>query len=304
MGPVERTDHVRGLALTCLVLAVAGLCSLVTVTPRHRTRLVSEADRASLTAGIEIGGASGDPSLPPPTVPLFSAAPAPAVAKPTSTTSLISSNGPGGATATEAVHPAVGTFTYNVDGTEGTTGFGTRKLPTTMTLAIQRGGDGFAVDLALGADHKEHEVWSASADLIGLRGENITAVFGPVTRSMAATYDASVGRLSLPLKASTSRAGASAARDASGAALRTEDWTVTDVNAQTVTIGGASVSAWEVTVTRTSRSGATEPLTETRKAWFDPTHGLWLKWQTQLHTDRGVSSYDLNYTATLAKLPN
>lgn len=305
METVDRTDHVRALALTCLVLAIAGMCSLVTVSPRHHTRVDARANRASLDAGIEIGGASGDPSVPPPTVPLFSAAPAPAVPKPTSTTSANAATIDDRGAANDAVHPAVGTFAYNVDGTEQATGFGTRKLPTAMTVAIKHdGASGFIADFALGPNHTEHEVWSASAELIGLRSETITAVFGPVTRSMVGTYDATVGRMVLPLKSSASRAGVSVAHDANGAVARTEDWTVTDVSAQPVTVGGTSVSAWQVTLLRTSRSGAAEPLNETRKAWFDPAHGVWVKWQTQLHTERGVSAYDLAYTATLTKLPN
>jgi hypothetical protein len=294
-------DRIRGLGLTCAVLAVAGLVSLATMPQRETTRAAHRA--GTLLAGVEVGGASGSPDAEPLPLPLFPTTTSTRPGK--GSTSSVLGAVAASATSTRGIEPAFGSFRYGVQGTEALTGFGTRKLPTTMTLTVARGStaNDVVIDAAIGADHTEHEALSTRSDLIGLQSATITAVFGPVTRTTAGTYDGPVGRVALPAAASATRSGASVVKDADGTTLRTEDWKVTDVASQSMTVGGAVATVWEVTLTRTSRPGATEALTETRRAWFDPARRLFLKWETHLHTERGVQAYDLDYTATITALP-
>jgi hypothetical protein len=282
-----------------VVLALAGLVSLANIPRHHGTQADRTRRSGTLLAGEDLTGASGNAEVGPPPLPLFPTTSSTRPSK-TAATSAIAAAAVSATTA-GSVTPVFGTYAYDVTGTEALTGFGSRTLPSTMTLTIKRGaaaGD-MAVDLSLGANHTEHEVVAAGAELIALRASTITAVFGPVTRNVAATYDVPVGRAVLPLAAASSRTGASVAHDAAGTTLRTEDWKVTDVASQTMTVGGAATTVWEVTLSRTSRAGASEPLKETRRAWFDPARGIWVKWETHLHDERGVSSYELDYTATL-----
>jgi len=285
-----------------VVLAVAGLLSLPAVHRTHRGLIPTRTGQL-IAGGTESGGASGDaqPSAPDPPLPLF---PSTSTTRPgrSTTTDLPLADDASVSSASGPMRPAAGTFTYAVDGSEATTGIGSRKLPGAMTMTVRGGPDQLTVDLAFGANHTEHEVLTVGADLIGMRSSTITATFGPVTRTIAGNNDDPIGRLALPLSPSRARSGTSQVRDTDGNVLRTEDWKVVDAGSETVTVGGTSTTAWVITLDRKSRPDASESVTETRKAWFDATRRVWVKWQTEFHSQKGVTAYDLNYTATLGHL--
>jgi hypothetical protein len=300
-GSSAEPEQLRGLALTCVALMVLSVLALVSVDGRERA---TPRRTGLLTAGGDFDYSGPGAGVPPSLTPLFPA-----------TTSSLPAKGALANTTTAAQQqpaaaalppPALGVYTYAVAGDEAMTGFGSRKLPETMKLTAHRPGalaaDELVLDLWFSDLHSESLVVGFGSDAVSLRQSTLTVMFGPVTRTSAASYSPSVGRAALPFVANAVRTGVSPARDPAGQVERTEDWKVTDVAPRAVAIAGTPTTAWEIVVERTSRPGATEQLRETGRAWFDPARRMWVRWETHLRTQRteGVTfTYDLNYVATL-----
>ncbi len=123
-------QHLRGLALMCVVLTLLGVLALVRddprsePTPRRRATFVA--------AGADDGGSGqgGAAELPEPALPLF---PTTSTTRAAKTTSSVA---PTTRVVAEPVFkpPALGSYTYAVSGTESLEASGKRALPGTMTL--------------------------------------------------------------------------------------------------------------------------------------------------------------------------
>jgi hypothetical protein len=258
--------------------------------------LVTAADSDPLIDG---GGAA--PEVPSTLLPLF---PTTSSTRPGKATTTVT------ATAAVAVGapPRLGTYIYAVDGSETLKGHGSRRLPATMTMTVTRESGMSARDVTLSYtfsnQHVEREVVSFDGTAVAGRYHTFTVTFGIATRTFTATARPAVTRAALPLTAGMTRSGVSDATDGAGEPLRTEDWKVTDIALRRMTEGGKPVDVWEITVDRTSRPGASESLSETRRWWFDPTQGLAVRWESRLHIERTDSvgtTYDSTYSATLTE---
>ncbi|HZN12810.1 MAG TPA: hypothetical protein VFB78_00960 [Acidimicrobiales bacterium] len=238
---------------------------------------------------------AGSPGVPSTLLPLFPTTTTTRPVKATTTTLAVASG------ATVLTPPATGVYVYSVDGTETLSGSGSRKLPGSMRVTAQRTGaaaDEIVLDLVLSDRHREREVLAYKRDGVALRYADLDVAFSLGTRASSATYRPLVARAVAPFASGATRSGVSEALDGAGHAVRTEDWKVTDVGPRTL----LGVSTWQITSERSSRAGATEQLTESRTAWFDPARRVFVKWQTHLRLQRATGTartYDLTYTAVL-----
>lgn len=201
--------------------------------------------------------------------------------------------------------PATGTYTYIVDGTEQVTFVGTRRLPDRMTTSVHRApdlaADQLVFDLRYSNEHEEREIVGFRDDGIYFDYEAGSVTFGPRTETSEADYEPPMLQVPKPYTPGTSRSGTSQAKAANGSVARTEQWKVTVLGQETLTIAGASVATWKVEVDR-SFSGA-ESGTRTRTYWFDPSRAIWVKFTEVFHGERRTGgftfTYDSNLTATL-----
>jgi hypothetical protein len=73
-----------------------------------------------------------------------------------------------------------------------------------------------------------------------------------------------------------------------------------------IEVRGDTVEAWIVSVSRTSQAGSDEQFQRTRKYWFDPASGLWVKFEetTSMRQGSGLSAttYTSSLTATLDRV--
>jgi hypothetical protein len=272
----------------CAVTMVLGVIALIhtegrtTVYTRHRAGLITAGDFRGSTAG---------PDVPPDVLPLFPSTTTASVARTTSTANSTTAQS---AFDPAMSPPAVGAYAYAIDGSESTTGFGSRKLPATMKLTTRR-ANGLAAnevvfDLNFSPNHHESEVVVFRADAVAVRRQATDVSFGPVKWTSDYQYRPVVARAALPFVSGAVRSGESDVRDGGGTVVRIEDWKVTDA------------AGWEVSFERTSRAGAAESLRETWRAWFDPSRRIWVKWETHRHIERRANglpvAYDLDYVAT------
>jgi hypothetical protein len=204
--------------------------------------------------------------------------------------------------------PALGTYTYNVDGTEGASFVGTRKLPDKMTMVVHGGNglkpDQLVMDLTYSSQHAEREIVGFRNDGVYFDFEGGSITFGPRTETSQADYEPPILEVPLPLQAGLSRTGVTQAKGADGKISRTEDWKTTVLGQEAVTVGGATVNAWKVEVQRKFRPGSADQGTRNRTMWFDPTRHIWVKFTEVFHGERHVAlgnfTYDSNVTAVLA----
>jgi hypothetical protein len=202
--------------------------------------------------------------------------------------------------------PAAGTYTWNVDGTEGASFVGTRKFPDKMTMVVHTAPglkpDQLVFDLTYSDKHAEREIVGFRSDGVYLDFEGGSVTFGPRTETSQADYDPSILEIPWPLKAGDSHSGVSKAKNADGSVSRTENWTTTVVDQEPVTIGGTTVNAWKVQIDR--KFTGSDQGTRGRTMWFDPARNMWVKFVDVLHAERhqvGFSfTYDSNVTAVLA----
>jgi len=204
--------------------------------------------------------------------------------------------------------PAVGTYTYNVDGTEGASFVGNRKLPDKMTMVVHTGSglkpDQLVMDLTYSSNHAEREIVGFRNDGIYFDFEGGSITFGPRTETSQADYEPPILEVPLPAQPGVSRTGVTQAKGADGKVSRTEDWKTTVLGQEAVTVGGATVNAWKVEVQRKFRPGSADQGYRNRTMWFDPTRHIWVKFTEVFHGERHVGlgsfTYDSNVTAVLA----
>jgi hypothetical protein len=204
--------------------------------------------------------------------------------------------------------PAVGTYTWTVDGTEGASFVGSRKLPDKMTMVVHAGPDikpdQLVFDLTYSDKHAEREIVGFRNDGVYFDFEGGSVTFGPRTETSQADYEPPILEIPAPLQPGLSRSGVTKAKGADGSVSRTEDWKTTVVGQEAVSVGGATVNAWKVQVDRKIRPGTADQGTRNRTMWFDPARNLWVKFVEIFHGERHTAgfsfSYDSNVTAVLA----
>jgi hypothetical protein len=197
--------------------------------------------------------------------------------------------------------PAPGNYVYAVDGQESASVMGARRLPSRMTTVVH-GASGLAADqvvfdLRYSDEHEEREIVGYRGDGVYFDYEAGSISFGPRTESSEADYEPPMLQIPSPLQAGVTRSGTSKA--SSG---RTENWKVTVMGQENVTVAGAAVATWKVQVDRTFQGGS-ESGTKNRTYWYDPARLMWVKFTEVFHGERrqGTFSftYDMNATATL-----
>jgi hypothetical protein len=204
--------------------------------------------------------------------------------------------------------PAVGTYTWTVDGTEGASFVGTRKFPEKMTMVVHAGAgveaDQLVFDLTYSPQHAEREIVGFRNDGVYFDFEGGSITFGPRTETSQADYEPPILQVPLPLQPGLSRTGVSKAKGANGGVSRTEDWKTTVLGREPVTVAGTTVNAWKVEVKRTFRPGGTDQGWRNRTMWFDPARNMWVKFVEVFHGERHQAAfsftYDSNVTAVLA----
>jgi hypothetical protein len=204
--------------------------------------------------------------------------------------------------------PAVGTYTWTVDGTEGASFVGTRKYPEKMTMVVHAGAgvepDQLVFDITYSDKHVEREIVGFRNDGVYFDFEGGSVTFGPRTETSEADYDPPILQIPLPLQPGLSRSGVTKAKATDGSVSRTEDWKTTVVGQEAVTVGGATVNAWKVEVQRKFRPGSADQGFRNRTLWFDPARHIWVKFVENFHGERRTAGfgfvYDSNLTAVLA----
>jgi hypothetical protein len=204
--------------------------------------------------------------------------------------------------------PAVGTYTWTVDGTEGASFVGSRRFPEKMTMVVHAGAgvepDQLVFDITYSDKHAEREIVGFRNDGIYFDFEGGSVTFGPRTETSQADYEPPILQIPLPLQPGLSRSGVSQARGANGGVSRTEDWKTTVLGQEAVTVAGATVNAWKVEVKRTFRPGSADQGYRNRTMWFDPARNIWVKFVEVFHGERHTAgfgfTYDSNVTAVLA----
>ena len=204
--------------------------------------------------------------------------------------------------------PALGTYTWAVNGTEGASFVGTRKFPDKMTKVVHAGPDikpdQLVFDLTYSDKHAEREIVGFRNDGIYFDFEGGSITFGPRTETSQADYEPPILEIPSPLQAGFSKTGVTRAKGADGNVSRTEDWTVSVAGQEPVDVAGTTVNAWKVQVDRKFRPGSTDQGTRNRTMWFDPARNMWVKFVEVFHGERhqvGFSfTYDSNVTAVLS----
>ena len=203
--------------------------------------------------------------------------------------------------------PALGTYTFAVNGTEAASIVGSRPFSSQMTLVAHRrggvGADQVVLDQEFSAQHEEREIARYGEDGIVLTDEAGSLSFGLVTQTSDVSYEPPMGQIPFPLAAGTSRSGTSTARERSGGVARVDDWSTRVVGQATLTVAGQRAQTWVVLFERRSRPGGNEQVTQTTRYWFDPGRGMSVRWEETIHGERNSplirGTYDAHYTATL-----
>src|SRR5207248_9734353 len=121
--------------------------------------------------------------------------------------------------------PAVGTYTWAVDGTEGASFVGTRKFPDKMTMVVHGGPgiqpDQLVFDLTYSDKHAEREIVGFRNDGVYFDFEGGSITFGPRTETSQADYEPPILQIPFPLQPGLSRTGVTKAKDAGGNISRT-----------------------------------------------------------------------------------
>jgi hypothetical protein len=298
-GPPSTTSSTAGAAETTATTAADAAATATTgATASATTATTRKAGAASPTTATSgpagatpTTRAASGPAPTPTTVPTKPGTPAPAPA-------------PSGAIG----KPAVGTYSWSIDGTEGASFVGTRKFPDKMTMVVHGGADvkpdQLVFDLTYSDKHAEREIVGFRNDGVYFDFEGGSVTFGPRTETSQADYEPPILEIPSTLQPGVSKTGVSKAKNADGTVSRTEDWTVSVAGQEPVDVGGTTVNAWKVQVDRKFRPGGTDQGTRSRTMWFDPARNLWVKFVEVFHGERhqvGFSfTYDSNVTAVLA----
>ncbi|HEV7862874.1 MAG TPA: hypothetical protein VGR20_09245 [Acidimicrobiia bacterium] len=177
-----------------------------------------------------------------------------------------------------------------------------------MTMVVHSGpgiaADQLVFDLTYSDKHAEREIVGFRNDGVYFDFEGGSVTFGPRTETSQADYEPPILQIPTPLQPGLSRTGVTQAKGADGGVSRTEDWKMTVLGQEAVTVGGAAVNAWKVQVDRKFRPGTPDQGFRNKTLWFDPGRNMWVKFVEVFHGERhqaGFSfSYDSNVTAVLA----
>lgn len=222
----------------------------------------------------------------------------------TSTSSSSSSTSTSAGPATTL--PRLGTYLWDVSGTEGATGFGSRSFPDTMTMvAHAAGSDGREVvlDIAYSSNHSEREIVGYRDTGVFFDFEAGQVRFGPSAQTNQGDYVPPM--LQVPVAPVTGEVvkGTTQVKAGDGSVQRVEDWTVRVLGQEVVVVGGQSVPTWKVSIDRQNRAGSAQSVTRSRTYWYDPARHLWVKYTEKMHGQQSFGgltfTYDDNLTATL-----
>ena len=265
------------------------------------------ASSTTVTTARRPGTAAGaTPTSGPAATPTTRAASGPAPTAPSATSPPKAAPAP--APKTGIGKPAVGTYTFSVNGTEGASFVGSRKFPDKMTMVVHSGADvkpdQLVYDLTYSDKHAEREIVGFRSDGIYFDFEGGSVTFGPRTETSQADYDPPILEIPATLQAGFTKTGVTQAKGANGSVSRTEDWTVTVAGQEPVDVAGTSVNCWKVQVDRKFRPGGSDQGSRNRTMWFDPARNMWVKFVEVFHGERHVGigsfTYDSNVTAVLA----
>ena len=207
------------------------------------------------------------------------------------------------------VLPAAGTYLWSVDGHESATGFGSRQLPSTMTMVAHAGeGDDagrVVLDTTYSSDHQERLIVEDSGGSLAATYEAGQVRFGPMAQSTSGTYDPAMVYVPSDLRPGAVTRGTSAAHAADGSVQRTEDWTLTVVQPTTIAVAGTPTRVWEMTLERTSRAGSSQDVHRVRHQWWDPARAAVVRYRDTMHGQQSYGgvmfTYDSDITATLVR---
>ncbi|MGH9041366.1 MAG: hypothetical protein ACRDZ3_14160 [Acidimicrobiia bacterium] len=199
--------------------------------------------------------------------------------------------------------PALGTYTYAVAGDERVTGLGSRRFPERMTTVVHRGpglaSDQLVFDLRYSDEHEEREIVGFRNDGVYFDFEGGSVTFGPRTETNEGDYEPPLLQIPRPLEPGVARSGTTEVRRSNGSISRTEDWTVTVVGKETITVAGAAVETWKVETDRKSRPGSSEVNNRQRTYWYDPARAIWVRFTDVLHGSRAQGPFTFTYDSSL-----
>ncbi|HVW31889.1 MAG TPA: hypothetical protein VHL53_05060 [Acidimicrobiia bacterium] len=305
-GPTSSTATSATAETTATTAAAAGDPTVSSVTTGAPGAPATTATTARKAAGATATTATSGPGAVTPTTRAASG-PSP-TPTPSATGPARPAPAPEPATFTPGGKPALGTYTWTVDGTEGASFVGNRKFPDKMSMVVHAGQglkpDQLVMDLTYSDKHAEREIVGFRSDGIYFDFEGGSVTFGPRTETSQADYEPPILEIPSTLQAGFTRSGVTQAKGANGSVSRTEDWKTTVVGQEPVNVAGTTVNAWKVTVERKIRPGTADQGFRNRTMWFDPARNMWVKFVEVFHGERhtfGTSfSYDSNATAVLA----
>lgn len=294
-GPPPATNSTAPLDATTTTSTIAAAVPGATAPP-------SPSSTTATTRRSGSGGATTAPSAASAATTTTRAGSGPAS---TTTSTLPRATAPGAPTTPGK--PALGTYTWKVDGTEGASFVGTRKFPETMTMVVHAGAgvqpDQLVLDLTYSDKHAERQIAGFRSDGVYFDFEGGSVTFGPRTETSQADYAPPILQVPYPLQPGLSRSGVTEAKGANGGVSRTEDWKATVLGQEPVSVGGTTINAWKIQVDRKFRPGTPDQGWRNRTVWFDPARNMWVKFVEVFHGERrqaGFSfSYDSNVTAVL-----
>lgn len=197
--------------------------------------------------------------------------------------------------------PALGVYTYDVEGVESASVFGSRRLGPTMTLVAHRepGGapDQVVLDQEFSQEHEEREIARYGPDGVAVTFEGGSITFGGFTGTSEVDYEPPMTTVPFPLTPGALRSGASVGREKDGSVARVEEWRTSVLRWEKVALGAEVFDTAVVRFERHTRDGVSERVDQTVTYWFDPVRGLAVRWQDDVRGERREGAMTLRYDA-------
>jgi hypothetical protein len=195
--------------------------------------------------------------------------------------------------------PALGVYTYDVDGVESASLFGSRRLGPTMTLVAHRdpgaAPDQVVLDQEFSREHEEREIARYGPDGVAVTFEGGSITFGGFTGTSEVGYEPPMTTVPFPLTPGALRSGASVGREKDGSVARVEEWRTSVLRWEKVALGVEVVDTAVVRFERHTRDGVSERVDQTVTYWFDPVRGLAVRWQDDVRGERREGLITLRY---------